>query len=326
MSALFSRPAADWQSLRAPRALLRESHSLRPNRDFAQFSFVRRNKIGNFESFDVTGPLNEAWTAYSRLGRSVVLLGGSPMKFLTKACFGMLLAASAMSTPAFAQEEASGPVSLSGGISVTSDYRFRGISLSNEKVAVQPTLTVSHDSGFYVGVWGSSLPDSPLYGKFELDLYAGFATEIAPGTTVDLGATYYVYPGNQDFAGPSDYVEIIGKLSHDIGPVSATGMVAYAPDQNSLGSDDNIYLNLGLGYGIPDTPVTLNAALGYTDGSLGALAPGGNYLDWMLGASFAAGPATFTVQYIDTDIKKSGIKAVDTLFDPTVVFTLGFSF
>ena len=56
------------------------------------------------------------------------------MKFLTKACFGMLLAASAMSTPAFAQEEeASGPVSLSGGVSVVSDYRFRGISLSNAR-------------------------------------------------------------------------------------------------------------------------------------------------------------------------------------------------
>ena len=185
------------------------------------------------------------------------------MKFLTKACFGMLLAASALSTPAFAQEEeASGPVSLSGGISVVSDYRFRGISLSNEKVALQSTLTVSHESGFYAGVWGSTLPDSPLYGKYELDLYGGFATEIAPGTTVDIGAIYYVYPGNQDFAGPSDYIEIVGKLSHDIGPVSATGMVAYAPDQNSLGSDDNIYLNLGLGYGIPETPVTLTAGLG----------------------------------------------------------------
>lgn len=248
------------------------------------------------------------------------------MKFLTKACFGMLLAASAMSTPAFAQEEASGPVSLSGGVSVVSDYRFRGISLSNEKVALQSTLTASHESGFYVGAWGSTLPDSPLYGKYELDLYAGFATEIAPGTSVDIGAIYYVYPGNQSFAGPSDYIEVVGKLSHDLGPVSATGTVAYAPDQNSLGSDDNIYLNLGLGYGIANTPVTLNAALGYTDGSLGALAPGGNYLDWMLGASFAAGPATFTVQYIDTDIKKSGVKAIDTLFDPTVVFTLGFSF
>jgi uncharacterized protein (TIGR02001 family) len=249
------------------------------------------------------------------------------MKFVTKACFGMLLAASAMSTPAFAQEEeASGPLTLSGGISVVSDYRFRGISLSNEKVEVQPTLTLSHESGFYVGAWGSGLPDSPLYGKFELDAYAGYATEIAPGTTIDIGATYYIYPGNQKFAGPSDYVEIIGKLSHDIGPVSATGLVAYAPDQKSLGSDDNLYLNLCLGYGIPNSPVTLTAGLGYTDGSLGALAADGNYLDWSVGASFAAGPATFSVQYIDTDLKKTGIKAVDTLYDPTVVFTLGVSF
>jgi len=249
------------------------------------------------------------------------------MKFLTKACFGMLLAASAMSTPAFAQEEeASGPFSLSGGISVTSDYRFRGVSLSNEKVEVQSTLTLSHESGFYVGAWGSGLPDSPAFGKYELDLYGGFATEIASGTKVDLGVTYYTYPGSHDGGAPTDYFEGIGKLTHDIGPVSVTGLVAYAPKQNSLGDDDNIYLNLGAGFGIPDSPVTLTAGLGYTDGSLGLVAADGNYLDWSIGASFAAGPLTFSAQYIDTDVKKTGVKALDTLYDPTVVFTLGASF
>ena len=162
------------------------------------------------------------------------------MKFLTKACFGMLLAASAMSTPAFAEEEeASGPFTVSGGIAVTSDYRFRGVSLSNEKVAVQPTLTVSHESGLYAGVWGSTFPDSPAYGKFELDLYGGYNTEIAPGTTVDIGLTYYTYPGSDDGGAPTDYFEVIGKLTQSLGPVSATGTVAYAWDQKSLGSDDN---------------------------------------------------------------------------------------
>ncbi|HEV2598929.1 TorF family putative porin [Sphingopyxis sp.] len=253
------------------------------------------------------------------------------MKFFGKLCFGMLLGASAMSTPAFAQdeaaetEEASGPLSLSGGISVTSDYRFRGISLSNEKVAVQPTLTLSHDSGFYVGTWGSSLPDSPAYGKFELDLYGGYATEIAPGTSIDVGVTWYTYPGSDDGGAPTDYFEAIGKLSHDIGPLSATGTVAYAWDQKSLG-DDSWYLNLGLGFGVPNTPITLSAGVGYADGSLALTAPDGNYVDWSLGASYVVGPATLSVQYIDTDIKKTGVKAVDTLYDPTVVFTLGVSF
>ena len=236
------------------------------------------------------------------------------MKTLVRACLGALVAATAMSTPAFAQEEeAAGPFTLSGGIAVTSDYRFRGISLSNEKVAVQPTLTVSHESGFYAGVWGSSLPDSPAYGKFELDVYGGFNTEIAPGTTADIGVTWYTYPGSDDGGAPTDYFEGIGKLSHDIGPVSVTGMVAYAPKQDSLGDQDNIYLNLGAGYGIPGTPVTLTA-------------PAGDYVDWSLGASYVIGPATLSARYIDTDIKKTGVKAVDTLYDPTVVFTLGVSF
>src|SRR3546814_13129617 len=101
-----------------------------------------------------------------------------------------------MSTPAFAQEEeAAGPLTLSGGIAVTSDYRFRGISLSNDKVAVQPTLTVSHERGFYAGVWGSTLPDSPAYGTFALDVYGGFNTENSPGPQAALGPPWYPPPG-----------------------------------------------------------------------------------------------------------------------------------
>lgn len=251
--------------------------------------------------------------------------GAYPMTFAIRTCLGMLLAASAISTPAVAQEEPSGAFTLSGGIDVVSDYRFRGVSLSDEKVAVQPGLTLEHESGFYAGVWGSTLPDSPLYGKFEVDLFGGFATEVAPGTTVDLNVTYYTYPGNRNWAGPSDYVEFGGSLSHDIGPISATALAAYAPSQSSLGNDDNIYLNLGLSGGVPNSPLTLSAGVGYTDGSLSA-SPRGHYIDWSLGATFVADMFTFKIEYVDTDVRKTGIKAIDTLYDPTVVFTLGVSF
>ena len=251
------------------------------------------------------------------------------MKFLTKACFGMLLVTSAMATPAMAQDATdapSGPITVSGGVDLVSDYRFRGISLSNEKVEVQPTITLSHESGLYAGVWGSGLPKTDEFGKVEVDLYAGWSGEVAPGTSVDIGATYYWYPDGKDAFGPVDYVEIIGKLSHDIGPVSATATVAYAPSQKSLGSDDNIYLNMGLSSGIPNTPVTVDASLGYTSGSLSAGAPGGDYLDWTVGATLTAGIFNLGVHYVDTDIKKTGIKAVDTLYDPTVVFKVGVAF
>ncbi|MBA4748080.1 MAG: porin [Sphingopyxis sp.] len=239
---------------------------------------------------------------------------------------GLLLATAA--SPAFAQdaEEESGPITISGGVAVTTDYRFRGVSLSDEDIAVQPTLTVSHESGFYVGAWGSNLDDTPLFGEVEIDLYGGYNTDIAEGTNLDVGLTYYWYPDGDNAAGPSDYWETIVKLSHDIGPVTATGTVGYSWEQSSLGDEDNLYLGFGLSTSIPDTPVTLVGSVGYTDGALGALASGGNYLDWSLGADFAVGPTTLGIRYIDTDVEESGIPEIDTLSDASLVLTFGISF
>src|SRR3546814_11344797 len=92
-----------------------------------------------------------------------------------------------------------------------------------------------------------------------------------PYTTLfrSVGATYYAYPGNRDWAGPSDYSELSGRLSHDLGPVSATATLAYAPDKKALGRDDNLYLNLGLASGVPKTRVKLSASLGHTNRSEG---------------------------------------------------------
>ncbi|MEY4269506.1 MAG: hypothetical protein RLZZ58_722 [Pseudomonadota bacterium] len=246
------------------------------------------------------------------------------MKKFSAACLGVLLASTA--APAFAQDEASGPISVTGGVAVVTDYRFRGVSLSDNDIAVQPTLTISHESGFYAGVWGSNLADTLTYGEVEVDLYAGYATDIAEGTSIDVGLTYYVYPDGKSAFGPSDYFEAIGKLSHTLGPVKLTGTVGYSWDQAALANDDNLYLGLGAAAGIPNTPVTLVGSIGYTDGALGALAPGGNYLDYQVGADVAVGPATLGVRYVDTDIPTLGIKAIDKLYDEGIIFSIGFSF
>ena len=50
------------------------------------------------------------------------------------------------------------------------------------------------------------------------------------------------------------------------GPVHAKLGVNYAWDQKSLGGDDNLYIHTELSSGIPKTPLTLSAHLGYTDG------------------------------------------------------------
>ncbi|KQZ64635.1 hypothetical protein ASD67_09285 [Sphingopyxis sp. Root1497] len=228
--------------------------------------------------------------------------------------------------PAAGQEIADPPssaLSVSGGVDLVSDYRFRGLSLSDKDVAVQPTITVTHDSGFYLGAWGSNIDAGPARGDVEAQLYGGYETQIASGTRLDLGATYYWHPDRDKAFGPSDFGEASARLSYMLGPVEATGTVAYAWDQAALGDADNLYLRLGLSSGIPNTPVTLKASVGHSDG---ALAPGGDYRDWSLGASATFDRFTLGLKYVDTDVRKTGVKAIDRRYDATVVASLGFSF
>ncbi len=46
---------------------------------------------------------------------------------------------------------------LTGNFSLTSDYLFRGISQTNEGMALQGGLTLTAESGFYVSTWGSNI-------------------------------------------------------------------------------------------------------------------------------------------------------------------------
>ena len=110
-----------------------------------------------------------------------------------------------------------------------------------------------------------------------------------------------------------------------LGPAEATLGVAYAPKQESLGDEDNLYVSLDLGAGIPNTPISINGHVGYTDGVLAPdLLAGGlddTGFDYSIGAS-AALPYGFEVgvAYVATD----GLD-VDDLTDDTVVGSLGWS-
>ncbi len=229
---------------------------------------------------------------------------------------GLLAVSTLAAAPALAQDAGSG-FSVSGGVTLVSDYRFRGISLSDEDPAIQGTIKVEHESGFYAGTWASSLEDSPLYGHTEVDLFFGYATDIADGTALDVGITLYAYPNGQDGVGDSDYFEPYVSLTHSFGPVDAKVGAAYAWAQGATGDDDNLYLFTDLSAPIPSTPVTLTGHLGYSNGSL---APTGKYLDWSLGLSFAAGPATIGLAYVDTDLGPApGV-------DAGIVLSVGLSF
>jgi len=226
--------------------------------------------------------------------------------------------------PALAQEESA--ITISGNAAVVSEYRFRGVDLSGGDIAIQGGITAGHDSGVYVGVWGSSLDeDSVGYGHTEVDLYGGFKTEIGALGTIDVGMTYYLYPN----AGPGDFdvIEFYTKLGLGIGPATATLGVAYSPKQDSLdfgGPRDNLYLSGDLGAGLPGTPISISAHLGYTDGAL-TYTNDSTAFDWSIGAALAlpGTPLSVGVSYVDAD--GTGTAAYPFV-DDAVVATLTASF
>lgn len=242
---------------------------------------------------------------------------------------------------------------VSGAATLTSDYRFRGVSQSDEGMAVQGGITISHSSGFYVGTWGSNLAGWGTFGgtNMELDLYAGYAFSVGEGT-LDTGITWFMYPSGAD---TTDFAELYAKLSGSVGPLGLTAGVAYAPKQEALGNafpvgapadpgdkEDNLYLSGDATYGIPDMPVTLKAHIGYSDGNPGlgpngtSIAPTGTYFDWMLGVDVEPiSGLTLTAAYVDTDISEAEANLIrpnfatlagNSISDATVVFSITASF
>lgn len=180
--------------------------------------------------------------------------------------------------PAFAQEAAAPVDPLSFNVSVTTDYRYRGISQTRLKPALQGGADYASPSGFYIGAWGSTIKwikDAGGDAPVEVDVYAGYKTEVSKDLLLDVGVLQYYYSKNK--LNPSaNTLELYGALT--AGPV--TGKLSYSTS-NLFGFADSkgsLYLDLSasfdLGDGLMLTPhlgrqeVRHNKTYSYTDYSL----------------------------------------------------------
>jgi uncharacterized protein (TIGR02001 family) len=218
------------------------------------------------------------------------------------------------------------PITVSGAATIASDYRFRGVSQSDRQMAVQGGITVAHGSGLYVGAWASNLAGWGTFGgaNMELDLIGGYKAKLADNATIDIGLTWYMYPGGAD---RTDFAEPYVKLSGTAGAATLTAGAAYAPKQQAIGrwyrtgadaaagvytdpgaKDDNLYLWGDGALALSGTPLTARAHIGHSWGQDGlgpnatAVAPTGSYWDWSLGADATWRHLTFGLSYVDTDL------------------------
>lgn len=200
-------------------------------------------------------------------------------------------AQNADAAPAVEEEAADdGAFDITVTLTGVSDYRFRGVSLSDRDPALQGAVDISW-RGFYAGAWASSIART-ADTNVELDLYAGYAGTAGP-IEYEVGAIAYLYPGGD---GTADVYEGTAALSYTLGPVTAKLSAFYAPDQENL-AGDNFYLSVEARAGIPGTPFTIFGQAGRERGSFY-----GRKHDWSFGAEYTRGPFTASLGYFDTDL------------------------
>ena len=184
---------------------------------------------------------------------------------------------------------------FTGYITLTSDYRFRGLSQTSMDPAVQAGIDFQHDVGLFAGLWGSNV-DFPI-DQFqpdprdvELNYYLGYHRPIGREWAGVISVIRYSYPGaTKNY----DYTEISVGVNYQ---EHLFATVAYSDDAFSLGGSATVYeiaAQFPLVYG-----TEIGATVGLYDSSD---LLDGNYKYWNVGLSKPIDRWTFDARFHDTD-------------------------
>jgi len=118
---------------------------------------------------------------------------------------------------------------VSGTISVVSDYRYRGISLSDNEPAAQLGIAYDDAQGWYIGGFVSTV-ESSTYGTSGVQAigYGGYAWRMPSGLSLEAGADYSVVTAAPRY----DYTEVYLGFAYQ----NLSGRVYYSPRYLGLDS------------------------------------------------------------------------------------------
>jgi uncharacterized protein (TIGR02001 family) len=186
---------------------------------------------------------------------------------------------------------------ISGNVTLASDYVFRGVSQTDNQIAIQGGFDYEHASGLYAGTWASNV-DSNFLGndgvdpQIELDVYVGYGMELANGIGLDFGVLQYIYPGSDSIPAPAsssaDTTEFY--VGGSMGGFSV--QLNYSDELSFIWSNESAwYLSAGYEMELPqDFGLALH--LGHSFGDAYDVGPGSSsaglpdsYTDWSIGVS-----------------------------------------
>ncbi len=259
-----------------------------------------------------------------------------------------LMVCGAMSSAAVSANAAdvlsSANITTSGSVAMATDYRFRGISQTSNNPAIQGAITLTHQSGVYLGLWGSNITSVGKSNSAEMDATIGYTTALPLSATLaptlDVGYIRYGYFGTGDSApgnNQPDYNEVFGKLTFADSIVKGDSLAGSVTYSNEYFNHSDQFWNVNASYTAPiaDTGFGLVGSVGYNkfkDKAMMAQAVGGdgsddNYIDYKAGVNFGVQGLVAELSAIGTNVSTTGFSNGDEKpYTTAAVFSLSKSF
>jgi uncharacterized protein (TIGR02001 family) len=199
---------------------------------------------------------------------------------------------------------------VTGNLGLTSDYRFRGVSQTQNAPAVQGGIDYTHASGLYIGNWNSSVSSSVYTNGSgtESDVYAGFKKEIFGKFVLDVGSYNYFYPRAGTGGDQFNTNEVYAGLAY--GPVSVKynrSLSNYFGTANSKGTQ---YYQADVAYPIPGSKISLLAHAGKTNVANSSTL---DYNDYNFGVGYNLQGWDLAAKYYTNGDKTSAFNTANTV-------------
>ncbi len=206
---------------------------------------------------------------------------------------------------------------FSATITGTTDYDFRGVTQTAQDPAIQGSVDLATDAGFYAGIWASNVDFGDGDPNVEIDYYAGWGG--GEDITWDLGATYYSYVN----AGSLAYTEYHAGLGWKYFDAKAW----YSPNYGGLNGNER-YFEGNVEYPLPAN-FGLTGHIGYSNGNgFHEAWDQSSAMDWSAGVTYSWKHIDMSLKWVDGSDLKTQKDPPDDIYssEARAIFTIATTF
>lgn len=210
---------------------------------------------------------------------------------------------------------------LTGTVSLLSDYRFRGESLTEGRPALQASLNYDHSSGLFAGGLVSNVRIDPDVIGLGAQVYGGYAHHLGEHAALDVGVVTYVFP--KPSSGPTyNYTEAFIGGSYE----TLSARLYYT--NSYFGGGPGTYVELNASRALTDH-ISVVGHLGYLTLSEAREPDTGmqrHTLDFLAGVTAEVGGFTFGLSIVGTNAPQDACPATTERCSTTVVVSVSHNF